>query len=104
MERARKLFFLGTSTRAPSNYFLCRVARKPQIASMLMTKGGSTMKLNQILTFTAIARHLNLSRTSAALRVSQSSVTQQMKKLEEEYQMKLYKKHSRWIALTVENQ
>lgn len=58
------------------------------------------MTLNQISTFAAIAKHLNLSRASVALHVTQSSLTQQIRKLETEYQTKLYKKSSRGIVLT----
>ena len=58
------------------------------------------MTLNQIITFAAIAKHLNLSRASAACHVSQSSLTQQIRKLELEYKTKLYKKSNRGIVLT----
>jgi DNA-binding transcriptional LysR family regulator len=58
------------------------------------------MTLNQIATFAAIAKHLNLSRASAACHVSQSSITQQIRKLEVEYKTKLYKKSNRGIILT----
>jgi DNA-binding transcriptional LysR family regulator len=58
------------------------------------------MTLHQIVTFAAIAKHLNLSRASSECHVSQSSVTQQIRKLEIEYKTKLYKKTNRGIVLT----
>jgi DNA-binding transcriptional LysR family regulator len=58
------------------------------------------MTLNQLSTFADIARHLNLSHTSTKLHVSQSSITQKMKKLEEEFRTKLYQKSQRGIVLT----
>jgi DNA-binding transcriptional LysR family regulator len=58
------------------------------------------MTLNQLLTFAAIARDLNLSHASAKVNVSQSSITQQMRKLENEFKTKLYRKSHRGIVLT----
>ena len=58
------------------------------------------MTLHQIVTFAAIAKHLNLSRASAECHVSQSSLTQQIRKLENEYKTKLYRKTNKGILLT----
>jgi DNA-binding transcriptional LysR family regulator len=58
------------------------------------------MTLKQILTFAEVAKHLNLTRASAALKVGQSCLTQQVRKLEVEYQTKLYQKTMRGISLT----
>ena len=58
------------------------------------------MTLHQIITFAAIAKHLNLSRASAECHVSQSSLTQQIRKLETEYKTKLYRKTNKGILLT----
>ena len=62
------------------------------------------MTLNQLLTFAAIAKDLNLSHASAKLRVSQSSISQQMRKLENQFKTKLYRKSQRGIVLTEEGE
>lgn len=58
------------------------------------------MTLNQLFTFARIAKHLNLSHASAEIHVSQSSITQKMRKLEKEFKTKLYQKRHPGIVLT----
>lgn len=50
--------------------------------------------------FLSVAEHLNLTRASEALRVSQSFVTKQLKQLESTYKARLYRRKSRGIELT----
>ncbi len=56
------------------------------------------------MTFVAVAKHLNVSRASAELEVSQASVSQQLKGLHKEYGAKFYKKNSKGIELTEQGQ
>jgi hypothetical protein len=48
------------------------------------------MTLNQFSSFAAVAKHLNLTKASAELRVSQPSLSLQLKQLEDHYGTKLY--------------
>ena len=50
--------------------------------------------------FATVARLRNLTRASAELNVSQPALTQQLKNLEKEYQLKLYKKGGKGVELT----
>jgi DNA-binding transcriptional LysR family regulator len=50
--------------------------------------------------FLSAAEHLNLTKASEALRVSQSFITKQLKNLETAYKAKLYRRRSRGIELT----
>lgn len=58
------------------------------------------MTLNQLFTFAAVAKHLNLTRACTELKASQSSITQQLKNLEKEFETKFYRKGKRGIMLT----
>jgi len=58
------------------------------------------MTLHQLRIFAAVTRHLNITKASEELHISQPSVSQQLKLLEEEYEVKLYKKIGRGIELT----
>lgn len=60
------------------------------------------MTLHQLKIFAAAARHLNLKKASRELRISQPSVSYQLKLLQEECQTKLYRKIGRGIQLTEE--
>jgi DNA-binding transcriptional LysR family regulator len=62
------------------------------------------MTLTQLKTFETVAKHQNLSHASAELHVSQSSITQTLKHLEEEFKTKLYRKRPRGIVLTEEGE
>jgi len=61
---------------------------------------GTFMTLHQLKIFAAAAKHLNMTKASRELHVSQSSISQQLKLLEEEYEVKLYNKIGRGIELT----
>lgn len=58
------------------------------------------MTLHQLKIFSSIAKYLNVTRASAELHISQPSVSQQVKLLQEEYGLTLYKKTHRGIRLT----
>jgi DNA-binding transcriptional LysR family regulator len=58
------------------------------------------MTLKQLMIFAAVARHLNVTRASQELHVSQPSVSQHLKLLEENYKAKLFHKSRQGIVLT----
>jgi DNA-binding transcriptional LysR family regulator len=58
------------------------------------------MKLNQLRIFVCASRHLNLSNAALELGMSQPAVSLQMKKLEDEFGVKLYRASNRGIELT----
>lgn len=60
------------------------------------------MKLNQLHIFVCASRHLNLSDTAAELGMSQPAVSLQMKKLQDEFGVDLYRASNRGIELTRE--
>lgn len=61
-----------------------------------------TLTLHQLKIFSSVARLLNVTKASAELHISQPSVSQQLKLLQEEFGAKLYEKNSRGIQLTEE--
>ncbi|HMF49141.1 MAG TPA: LysR family transcriptional regulator [Candidatus Saccharimonadales bacterium] len=58
------------------------------------------MTLNQFTLFAAVAKHSNVRKASQELRVSQPSVSQQLKQLEDRYGLKLYRRLSKGIEIT----
>jgi LysR family transcriptional regulator, low CO2-responsive transcriptional regulator len=58
------------------------------------------MTLHQLKIFDAVASHLNITTTSRKIRISQPSVTKQLRLLERECGAKLYVKNGRGIRLT----
>jgi DNA-binding transcriptional LysR family regulator len=58
------------------------------------------MNLNQIRLFAAVAKHLNVTKTSQALHVTQSSISHQLARLQREFGAKLYTKVNGGIELT----
>ena len=60
----------------------------------------TTMTLNQFSSFAAVAKHLSLTKASRELHVSQSSITQQLKQLEDHHGTKLYRRLSKGIEIT----
>ncbi len=62
------------------------------------------MTLHQLRIFAAVAKHLNITKASEELHITQPSVSQQLKFLEEECGVKLYTKMSRGIELTERGQ
>ena len=58
------------------------------------------LTLYQLEVFVAVARHLNITRAARALHVSQSAVSQQIDRLEENLRVTLIKKARRGIDLT----
>jgi DNA-binding transcriptional LysR family regulator len=62
------------------------------------------MTLHQLRIFEAVAKHLNITKVSRKLQVSQPSVSKQLRLLEQEYGLKFYVKSGRGIKLTQEGQ
>lgn len=60
------------------------------------------MTLHQLKIFSSIAKFLNVTKASVELHISQPSVSQQVKLLQEEYGERLYTKNGRGIKLTEE--
>jgi DNA-binding transcriptional LysR family regulator len=60
------------------------------------------LTLHQLKIFSSIAKFLNITKASAELHISQPSVSQQVRLLQEEYGAKLYQKNGRGIKLTEE--
>jgi DNA-binding transcriptional LysR family regulator len=60
------------------------------------------LTLHQLKIFSSIAKFLNVTKASAELHISQPSVSQQAKLLQDEYGAKLYAKNGRGIRLTEE--
>ena len=58
------------------------------------------LTLNQLEVFIAVANHLNITRAARALHVSQSAVSQQVERLEENLRVTLIMKSRRGIDLT----
>jgi DNA-binding transcriptional LysR family regulator len=58
------------------------------------------MALNQFTFFAAIAKHGSLTRASQELRISQPSVSQQLRVLERDSGVKLYRRGGKGIELT----
>ena len=60
------------------------------------------MNTIQLECFIAVAEHLNFSRASEALRITQPAVSHQIQSLEEELNVKLFKRTSKGVSLTQE--
>jgi len=58
------------------------------------------MTLHQLKVLVAVAKHLGITKAAKELRIKQPSVTQQIKRLEKEYGLKLYETDGRGIELT----
>lgn len=65
-------------------------------------EGDDILTLHQLKIFSSIAKFLNVTKASVELHISQPSVSQQVKILQEEYGAKLYTKNGRGIKLTEE--
>lgn len=60
------------------------------------------MNTIQLECFIAVAEHLNFSRASEALRITQPAVSHQIQSLEEELEVKLFRRTSKSVSLTQE--
>lgn len=60
------------------------------------------MNTIQLECFVAVAEHMNFSRASEALRITQPAVSHQIQSLEEELNVKLFKRTSKSVVLTQE--
>jgi DNA-binding transcriptional LysR family regulator len=62
------------------------------------------MTVHQLRIFEVVSKHLNITRAAAELHISQPSVYQQIKSLEESCGFRVYRKVGRGIELTLEGQ
>jgi hypothetical protein len=62
----------------------------------------SRLTLHQLRLFAAVAKHSNLTKASAQLRVSQPSISQQLRQFEQNCGAKLYRRVSKGIEITRE--
>ena len=60
------------------------------------------MNTIQLECFIAVAQHMNFSRAADELKITQPAVSHQIRTLEEELDVKLFKRTSREVALTPE--
>ena len=60
------------------------------------------MNTIQLECFIAVAEHLNFSRASQALKITQPAVSHQIQSLEEELEVKLFRRTSKSVSLTQE--
>jgi DNA-binding transcriptional LysR family regulator len=58
------------------------------------------MTPDQLITFAAVAEHLNISRAAVALHLSQPAVSGQLRQLQEEFGEPLYRRDGRGVRLT----
>ena len=58
------------------------------------------MNTIQLECFIAVAEHLNFSRASQALKITQPAVSHQIQSLEEELEVKLFRRTSKSVSLT----
>lgn len=58
------------------------------------------MTPDQLITFAAVAEHLNISHAALALHLSQPAVSGQLRQLQDEFGEPLYRRHGRGIQLT----
>ena len=62
------------------------------------------MTLHQLRIFECVVRHMNITKASAALHISQPSVSQQLKLLEEEFGTKFLIRLNQGVELTSEGE
>lgn len=61
---------------------------------------GKFMQIRQLEYFVAVSEHLNFTRAAEQFYIAQSSITQQIKALEEEVGVKLFNRNNRHVELT----
>jgi DNA-binding transcriptional LysR family regulator len=62
------------------------------------------MTLHQLRIFESVVKHLNITKASATLHISQPSVSQQLRLLEEEFETKFFLRLNQGVELTPEGQ
>jgi DNA-binding transcriptional LysR family regulator len=62
------------------------------------------MTPDQLITFAAVAEHLNISRAAVELHLSQPAVSGQLRQLQEEFGEPLYRRDGRGVRLTSSGQ
>jgi DNA-binding transcriptional LysR family regulator len=60
------------------------------------------MTLHQLRIFGAVAKHLNVTKAAHEVRISQPTVSKQLRLLEEEFRVKFYSRVGQGIELTEE--
>src|SRR5215468_11200753 len=68
---------------------------------VIIAKEG-TMTLTQFTAFSAVAKHLNLTKAAQMLHVSQPSLSKHLKVLEENFRLRIFTRHPTGIRLTDE--
>jgi len=63
-----------------------------------------SMNLHQLKLFECVVRHLNITKASAALHISQPSVSQQLRLLEDEFGTKFFIRLNQGVELTAEGE
>ncbi|MCK5425765.1 MAG: transcriptional regulator GcvA [Emcibacter sp.] len=66
--------------------------------------GRSLPNLNSIRAFETVARHLSITRAAKELNVTQAAVSHQIKALEEQMGVMLFRRHNKGLLLTKEGQ
>ncbi len=66
--------------------------------------GRNLPNLNAIRAFEAVARHLSITRASEELNVTQAAVSHQIKALEDQMGVMLFRRHNKGLLLTKEGQ
>ena len=62
------------------------------------------MNLHQLKLFECVVRHLNITKASVALHISQPSVSQQLRLLEDEFGTKFFIRLNQGVELTAEGE
>jgi DNA-binding transcriptional LysR family regulator len=89
-------------TDSPSEDCRAMGVESPKRAELLKPWAAKRVKmtLNQFSSFAAVAKHLNITKASAELRVSQPSLSLQLKQLEDHHGTKLYRRLSKGVEIT----
>ena len=85
-------------SRELTSRFDSSVGATAKFGARKLTRSGIT--LNQFWLFAAVAKHSSVTRASKELRVSQPSVSQQLRQLQDHYGNKLYRRLSKGVEIT----
>jgi DNA-binding transcriptional LysR family regulator len=90
-----KLWFAATLSDSCYHSAACGIREH-----FLVAAKGSAMTLHRLQLFVSIAKHLSVTHLSRELRVSQSAISQQLRRLQAEFGISLLKKQGRGLELT----